>query len=109
VDGQLSTEWATHGDGDNAWIAFDFGRQRQITRFEFRSRRMADGSSIITSVQLTFSDDVVLGPFSTPDPDVVYGFDFETAVVSRSVRVDAVTTTGGNTGAREIRFLGPGE
>ncbi len=49
----------------------------------------------------------VLAPYSTPDPDVLYGFDLETAISARRVFVEAVTTTGGNTGAREIRLLGP--
>jgi hypothetical protein len=107
IDGLMSTEWATNGDGDNAWIDIDFGEQRQITRVEFRSRVMPDSTSIISSLQLRFDDGAALGPFSTPNPDVVYGFDLQQPVTARRVRVEAVATTGGNTGAREIRFLGP--
>ena len=92
---------------DNAWIDIDFGEQRQITRVEFRSRVMPDSTSIISSLQLRFDDGAALGPFSTPNPDVVYGFDLQQPVTARRVRVEAVATTGGNTGAREIRFLGP--
>lgn len=108
IDGAMATEWATHGDGDDAWIELHLGIQRALTRFEFRSRRMPDGSSIITSVQLRFDGADLLGPFATPDPDVVYGFDFASPVSTRTVRVEAVTSTGGNTGAREIRLLGSG-
>jgi len=107
IDGRMATEWATNGDGDEAWIDVDFGQQRQITRVEFRSRVMPDSTSIILSVQLRFDGGPALGPFSTPDPDVLYEFDLETAVIARRVLVEAMTTTGGNTGAREIRLLGP--
>jgi hypothetical protein len=106
VDGLQATEWATDGDGDDAWVELDFGSQRRLLRFEFRSRRMDDGSSIITSVQLVFDGSTVVGPFDTPSPDVLYGFDLQPPVSARTVRIEAVTTTGGNTGAREIRLLG---
>ena len=107
IDGRMSTEWATSGDGDDAWIDVDFGQHRQITRVEFRSRVMPDGTSIILSLQIRFDDGPAFGPFSTPDPDVLYEFDLESSVIARRVLVEAMTTTGGNTGAHEIRLLGP--
>ena len=104
-DDQMGTEWATDGDGDAAALTIDFGRDRQLIRFEFRSRAMSDGSAIITSIRLVIdAGRLILGPFETPDPDVEYSFDFEAPVTARTVRVEAVTSTGGNTGAREIRF-----
>ena len=104
-DDQMGTEWATDGDGDAAALTIDFGRERQLIRFEFRSRAMGDGSAIITSIRLVIdAGRLILGPFETPDPDVEYSFDFEAPVTARTVRVEAVTSTGGNTGAREIRF-----
>ena len=104
-DGQTGTEWATGGDGDAAALTIDFGRERTLVRFEFRSRSMSDGSAIITSIRLVIDDGrLTLGPFATPDPNVEYSFEFETPVTARSVRVEAVTSTGSNTGAREIRF-----
>lgn len=106
IDGLTGTEWATNGDGDDAWIDIDLGVERTISRVEFRSRRMPDGSSIIRSFQLRLSADAILGPFDTPDPDVLYGVDLTPPIVKRRVIVEAVTTTGGNTGAREIRLLG---
>ena len=104
-DDRMSTEWATDGDGDDAAITIDFGSQRTLFRFEFRSRQMADGSSIITSVRLIFDDGLILGPFDTSDPSQVHSFDFDEPVTARTVRVEAVASTGGNTGAREIRFF----
>lgn len=109
IDGQMATEWASDGDGDSAWIALDFGDVRPVARFEFRSRQMADGSSVITRLRLRFDGDLVRGPFDTPDPDTVYGFDLGDVVRTRTARLEAVTTTGGNAGAREIRFVGARE
>lgn len=66
---------------------------------------MSNGSAIITSIRLVIDDGrLILGPFETPDPDVEYSFDFEAPVTACTVRVEAVTSTGGNTGTREIRF-----
>lgn len=107
IDGRMTTEWATNGDGDDAWIDIDLGQPRRITRFEFRSRVMPDGTSIIASLLLRLDGGDAIGPFSTPDPDVLYGFDLDTAVTARRVVIEAETTSGGNTGAREIRLLGP--
>ena len=39
VDGKLSTEWASAGDGDRAFITIDLGRQRKITGISFVTRR----------------------------------------------------------------------
>lgn len=109
VDGELATEWATDGDGDDAALAVDFSAAREISRFVFRSRKMPDGTSIIASVRLVFetaADEVVMGPFATPDPEQIYTFDFPAAVVATGVRFTTVATTGGNTGAKEIQFWG---
>lgn len=113
-DGDMASEWASNGDGDNAFIEVDFGRERTIARFAFRSRKMADGSSIITSLRLLISTGgastaLVKGPFETPDPDQTYLFDFAAPVTARRIRLEALTTTGGNTGAKEIQFFGPGD
>jgi hypothetical protein len=106
IDGLMSTEWATHGDGDGAFLALDLGASRTIYRFGFRSRQMSDGSSIITRVRVIVEETgAVLGVFDTPDPAQTYLFDLPTPVAARMLRVETVTTTGGNTGAREIQFF----
>lgn len=105
-DGQMATEWATNGDGDDAMLRVDLGSERKITHFAFRSREMADGTSIIEKVQLTFGDAATMGPFDTPDPDQRYVFELEMPQAASTVLIEAVQTTGGNSGAREIEFLG---
>ena len=105
-DGLMSTEWATDGDGDGASVSLDFGSERILSGFGFRSREMPDGSSIIRAVRLIFQPgSVELGPFSTPDPAEFYRFEFEASIAARSVRLEAIETTGGNAGAKEIQFF----
>ena len=104
IDGQMATEWSSNGDGDGAWVMLDFGQMRDVTRFGFRSRQMSDGTSIIQSVRLIFDGVTTMGPFETPDPDQRYEFAIA-PTRARTVRVEAVTTTGGNTGAKEIQFF----
>ena len=104
----MGTEWATDGDGDEASITIELTSEQTLRRFLFRSRKMPDGSSIITSVQLVVGQGTgrrTIGPFETPDPDVAYTFDLEPPLITRVVTVEAVTTTGGNTGAREIQLF----
>ena len=102
----MSTEWATNGDGDAASVSLDFGSDRTIEGFGFRSREMPDGSSIILAVRLIFEPGAVeLGPLSAPDPKEFYRFEFEASIVARSVLIEAVETTGGNAGAKEIQFF----
>lgn len=105
IDGQMSTEWSSNGDGNNAWILIDFGQRRRLTHFEFRSRQMPDGTAITTSIQVQFGDSEPLGPFATPEPEQVYRFELG-SIEAESVRLDILTSTGGNTGIREVRFLG---
>jgi hypothetical protein len=105
-DGLMSTEWATNGDGDGASVSLDFGSERTIEGFGFRSREMPDGSSIILAVRLIFEPGTIeRGPFSTPDPAEFYRFEFNESIVVRSVLIEAVETTGGNSGAKEIQFF----
>lgn len=104
IDGSMSTEWSSNGDGDDAWLSIDFGQMRDLEAFGFRSRKMTDGTSIITSVRIIFDEQTTMGPFATPDPDQRYVFEI-TPTRAQRVRVEAVSTTGGNTGVKEIEFF----
>jgi hypothetical protein len=104
IDGQMATEWATQNDGDDAFLELDLGQERTIVSIALRSREMSDGSSIITSFELSTLDRTV-GPLDTPDPSSRYVFEISPPLVTRSVRFAAVSTTGGNTGLRELELL----
>lgn len=103
IDGAMGTEWSSWGNGDDAWLEIHLGRERTLKRFAFRSRKMTDGTSIISSVRLVL-DGRPTEAFSTPDPDIRYEFTLPTTT-ARSVRVEAVTTTGGNTGIKEVELF----
>lgn len=106
LDGKVATEWSTARDGDDAYVVLDFGQTRTITHFAYRSRMMVDGTSIVTRVRvLVEGTDIVLGPFDTPDHTRRYVFELTEPVDASRVRFEAVATTGGNTGGKEIQFF----
>ena len=102
IDGDPSTEWSSAGDGDDAYIVVDLGAEMAIGGVGFRTREMSDGTSITTSFTVTIDGGDILGPFPAGVGLAVAEFD----AVGRSVRVDVVMSTGGNTGAVEIEIYG---
>jgi hypothetical protein len=101
IDDNPSTEWATKGDGDRASITIDLGRTFNITGVGFRTRQMSDGTSIITAIEVVV-DGHPYGPFKiTPGLSVA-----RLHAHGRTVRIEAVHSTGGNTGAQDIAVYG---
>lgn len=102
IDGDLSTAWSTAGDGDDASITIDLGRPTDISGVRLRSREMSDGTAIIRSFTVTVDDTDTLGPYEA-------GADQPTQLRAngRQVPIDAVDTTGGNTGTVEIEIYTP--
>ena len=97
VDGSLSTEWSSMGDGDDA-----YGTAVEITGVGFRTREMSDGTSITNSYTVSVDGADVIGPF-----DAGIGlFVSDLSAIGQVVRIDMHTTTGGNTGAVEIEIYG---
>lgn len=107
MDGQMATEWATQGDGDGAFLEVTLAQPRVLTHVGFRSRKMADGSSIITRFVVRFDGGGAVGPFDAPDPDVRVELPLPQTVTATVFRMEAVQTTGGNTGVKELELLGP--
>lgn len=102
IDGSLSTEWSSMGDGDGAYIVIDLGTAMEITGIGFRTREMSDGTSITNTYTVSVDGADVIGPF-----DAGIGFSVsDFAAVGQVVRIDMHTTTGGNTGAVEIEIYG---
>jgi F5/8 type C domain len=103
IDGNLSTEWSSAGDGDKAFITIDLGRTRDVTGVAFRTREMGDGSAITRTFDLVVDGGRRFGPFPAGDR-----VDPRTAKVSfsgRRLRFEVVRSTGGNTGAAEIEVF----
>lgn len=101
IDGDLTTEWSSAGDGDDAYITLDFGETMVVKGVGFRTREMTDGTSITTSFTVTV-DGSTYGPFDAGPGLAVALVDFNGQVV----RFDVETSTGGNTGAVEVEVYG---
>jgi hypothetical protein len=103
IDGNLSTEWASDGDGDRAFITIDLGRERRITAIAFLTREMSDGSAITRTFAVVVDGRRRYGPFPAGnrlDPHTV-----PVSFTGRILRFDVVQSTGGNTGAAEIEVF----
>ena len=107
MDGSLDTEWSSAGDGDDAFITLDLGETREVAGAEFVTRAMADGSAITMSYYLVVDDGERLGPFpaGTPALSALQLI----ATQGRTFRFEVAESTGGNTGAVEVRLYGPME
>lgn len=104
-DGDLGTEWSTRGDGDDGFVTIDLGESLVIGGVEFITRSMADGSAITDRFSLTVDDGAALGPFGAGSPaDPRFQ---ELVATGRVLRFAIESSTGGNTGAVEIRVFGP--
>jgi len=104
LDGNPGTAWSSSGDGDDAWIEVELAQRSRITRVEFWTRFMADGTAQITSFTITTDSGDEYGPFTLPDAEQSYTFDVE--IEAKTLRFDVETSSGGNTGAVEIAVYG---
>lgn len=104
IDGDLSTEWSTAGDGDDAEITMNLGTASDVSGFEFLTRSMTDGSAIVETYSVVVDDSERLGPFPAGTPAEPRTQDVE--VTGQVFTFEVETSTGGNTGAGEIRILG---
>lgn len=104
VDGDFGTEWSSMGDGDDAWLEIDLGESTTVSGFEYLTRAMTDGTSITETYTVTVDDTETFGPFpagnpADPQPALI-------TVTGQVFRFDVDSSTGGNTGAVELRILG---
>ena len=104
IDGDTATEWATSGDGSEAFIELDLGEEREIGGVQFVTRSMADGSSVTTEFSVTI-DGTTHGPFAAGTPAEPGFVPLDTS--GRILRFEVVDSSGGNTGAVEIGVFAP--
>ena len=104
-DGDLNTEWSSAGDADEAFVTIDLGSAQEIAGVEFLTRSMADGSATTETFFVVVDDGDRLGPFVAGNPaNPVLN---EVSFTGQVLRFEVQDTTGGNTGAIEIRAFAP--
>jgi hypothetical protein len=103
IDGDLATEWSTSGDGDDAFLELDLGAPQAIAGVEFVTRTMADESATTSTFRVTV-DGETFGPFDAATLRTSR-FAALDGVSGQIVRFDVESSTGGNTGAVEIRVI----
>lgn len=99
-----NTAWSSNGDGDDAWFEIELAERSLISRVEFWSRLMSDGTSQIFAFTITNEDGTVFGPFEVPDANSAY--EFEVEIEAKTLRFDVVSSSGGNTGVMEVAVYG---
>ncbi len=104
VDGDLGTEWSTADDGDDAWITLDMGEPTEASGFEFLTRSMTDGTPLTETYTVTIDGGEPLGPYPAGSPADPQPSD--APVTGQVFTFEVAASSGGNTGAVEIRILG---
>jgi hypothetical protein len=104
IDGSTGTAWSSNGDGDDAFIVIKLAQTARLHAIEVWTRTMSNNTAQIFSFTLTTDDGEVLGPFTLDD--ALQSYRFEVDVVTRSLRLDAVTSNSGNTGLIEFAAYG---
>jgi hypothetical protein len=104
LDGNRGTAWSSNGDGNDAFIQIELAQAVRLSAVEVWTRSMSDGTAQILAFTLTTDTGDVLGPFELPDASEPYRF--ELAGVARSLRLDVVESSGGNTGLVEFAVYG---
>ena len=106
IDGDGASAWSSDGDGDAAWIEIELPSETRVTRVGLWTRTMGS-SAQIHSFQIVTDQGEVVGAFDLADAAQTYYFD--TNFLARRLRFEALTSSGGNTGAVEIEIYGEAE
>ena len=97
--GGPSTQWASQGDGNGAWIEIAFAQDSHVTSMGFWTRTMGT-SAQISSFRVVTTRGETFGPFDLSDASAVHCFDVD--LTAKRLRLETVDSRGGNTGAVEI-------
>jgi hypothetical protein len=100
IDGDVTSEWSSAGDGNKAFLTIDLGRPTAVAGVSFRTREMSDGSAITRTFAVVVDETRRFGPF--PAGDRIDPRTARVAFTGRRLRFEVVSSTGGNTGAAEI-------
>jgi hypothetical protein len=104
IDGNRGTAWSSNGDGNDAFVEIELAQPAELTAVEVWTRSMSDGTAQIFAFTLTTDAGEILGPFALEDADQAHRFEVD--AVARSLRLDVVDSSGGNTGLIEFAVYG---
>ena len=104
IDGKNGTAWSSAGDGSGAFIEIELIQKARVLGVEVWTRTMSNGTAQIFEFTLTTDSGEVLGPFALEDAAQAYRFEID--VVTRSLRLDVIDSSGGNTGLVEFAVYG---
>lgn len=104
LDGSSGSAWSSAGDGDDAFLEIELANRTKIREVLVWSRSMSDGTARIKSFTLTDDVGIVHGPFDLPDAETAHRFPLATD--TRTLRLEVVESTGGNTGLVEFGVFG---
>jgi hypothetical protein len=104
IDGSRATAWSSDGDGNEAFIVFQFASAAQIDAIEVWTRSMSDNTAQIFSFTLTTDSGEKLGPFTLDNAEQSYRFEVD--IDSEWLRLDVEDSSGGNTGLIEFAAYG---
>ena len=100
IDGRRGSAWSSNGDGDGAFIVVALPKRASIGEIEVWTRSMSDGTAQTFKFTLTTDDGRTVGPFELPDAAKPYRFSVD--IEAKSLRLDVVESSGGNTGLIEF-------
>ena len=104
LDGKRSTEWSSRGDGDKAFVEIALAKASKLTSVAVWTRTMSDGTAQISAFTFTTDAGKVFGPFTIKDATKAYAF--KIGDIAKSLRLDVVKSSGGNTGLVEFAAYG---
>src|SRR5581483_10002069 len=59
IDGDLTTQWSSNGEGDKAWVEIDLGQEYALSALGFRTRTMGTSAQIAQFRVLTDKGEVL--------------------------------------------------
>lgn len=104
IDGKPGTEWSSQGEGNEAWIEVKLSERSRVVSFGFWTRTMGETGQI-SQLRVLTGDGRVIGEYEIPSADKTHTFEVP-EVEAEVIRFEVLDSSGGNTGAREIKIFG---
>ena len=107
IDDDPGTEWSSQGEGNEAWIEIKLPEKIEISAIGFWTRTMGDTGQI-SKIRAITGTGKLLGEFQIPSADELHVYQVPRSTTGK-VRFEVLESSGGNTGAREIKVFGTPE